>query len=141
MILYTDSEGKIKSVDTPINNLAAYKLTEDNPFVGWSAAKICCYRVNLTPETIQVKIGTKEENYIDLEGNEQIRTIDIFETQETGKYIVTMMTPYVDTRILEHINQLGNSSDTLLEYLSEILEQICELQLTVELLNTLGEEE
>lgn len=53
---------------------------------------------------------------------------------------VVMMTPYVDSRLIEHIEKLGKDNDDLINYQCELLEQICELQLAVEMLNTEEEE-
>lgn len=52
MILYVDSENKVKAVDkTTDESLTPLYVDENNltfPFKGWSAAKICCYRVNVS---------------------------------------------------------------------------------------------
>ena len=72
MTVYVDSESKIRDVgstkDTFLKEL--YINDSDNPFKGWSSAKICCYKV----------------------------------TVENG--IVTMMTPYVDSRNFEMVDNL-----------------------------------
>lgn len=82
MILYTDNEGRIKDVgSTNDTSLIRLEVNDgDNPFTGWSVAKICCYKV-------QVNNG-----------------------------IVTMMTPYVDSRLLEHIDQLGKATEAITPY-------------------------
>lgn len=72
MKVYVDSENKIRDVGST-SDTALIELTindEDNPFEGWSKAKICCYKVNV----------------------------------ENG--IVTMMTPYVDTKNFEMVDNL-----------------------------------
>ena len=47
MIIFTDSEGRIKDVNTTIDSsLIRHELEDEgNPFVGWSREKICCYKV------------------------------------------------------------------------------------------------
>lgn len=74
MIVFVDSEFKIRAVEktndeslTPL-----YIKDEDNPFNGWSKAKICCYKVSV----------------------------------QNG--IVTMMTPYVDSRLIDQIDMMGH---------------------------------
>lgn len=82
MILYVDTENRIKDVNiTSDSSLTPLEIDDtDNPFIGWSVAKICCYRV-------QVNNG-----------------------------VVTMMTPYVDSRLLEHIDMLGKQVETVTPY-------------------------
>ena len=121
MIIFVNNRNEIKDVDvTRDETLKAYEISDSalNPFEGWEVDKICCYRVGLTPETVTEVIGTEEITYIDLEGNEVTETRDVTETKETGKYIITMMTPCVDSRIIEPIVWLSgqikdNSSDIL----------------------------
>lgn len=74
------NEIKMVGVSTDPNLTALYINDDNNPFDGWSSAKICCYKVN-------VKEG-----------------------------IVMMLTPYVDSRMIEHFDALGlenevNASD------------------------------
>lgn len=49
MIIFINENNEIKDVDTTSKeNLTALVLTDDNnPFKGWSKAKICCYAVQL----------------------------------------------------------------------------------------------
>lgn len=77
MIIFTNDKNEIKDVGkTNLEGLTALEIDEaDNPFKGWSSAKICCYKATV-----------------------------LF-----GK--VTMMTPYVDSRIIEHIEQLGKQAE------------------------------
>ena len=63
-----ENEIKIIGVSTDPNLTSLYIDDENNPFNGWSAAKICCYKV-------EVKDG-----------------------------IVIMMTPYVDSRLIDHFD-------------------------------------
>lgn len=104
MIIFVNERNEIKDVDvTRDETLTAYEITGDNPFANWPVDKICCYKVGLTPETVTEVIGTEEYTYTDLEGNEVTETRDVTETKETGKYLISMMTPYVDSRIIEPI--------------------------------------
>jgi len=84
MILYVDSENKIRAVNTTTDaSLKALYVDETNlmfPFKGWSTAKICCYMV------------------------------------EVSDGVVTMMTPYVDSRCLEFVDQMGHSIDNVTPY-------------------------
>ena len=77
MKVYVDSESKIRDVgstkDTSLKEL--YINDSDNPFKGWSTAKICCYKVNV------------------VDG------------------VVTMMTPYVDSRSLDMVDTIGRQVD------------------------------
>jgi hypothetical protein len=75
MIVFVDSDSKIRAVgktnDASLTPL--YISDEDNPFKGWSKAKICCYKVTVS------------------DGH------------------VTMMTPYVDSRMLDQIDLMGHA--------------------------------
>lgn len=81
MILYVDSENKIKAVDkTTDESLTSLYVDENNesfPFKGWSTARICCYRV----------------------------------TVENG--VITMKTPYVDSKMLDSIDAVGHQVDSI----------------------------
>lgn len=79
MILYVNSNNEIKDVDiTNDEKLIPLEVNDDefNPFKGWSVAKICCFRVEVT------------DGY------------------------VMMFTPYVDSRLIEHIDKLGKTDET-----------------------------
>ena len=84
MILYVDSENRIKAVDTTTDTSLTPLYVDETadlfPFKGWSVAKICCYKV----------------------------------TVQDG--VVTMMTPYVDSRCLEFVDQMGHSIDAVTPY-------------------------
>lgn len=82
MILYVNSRNEIIDVNsTDDTSLTPLEVNDtDNPFNGWSVAKICCYKV-------AVKDGH-----------------------------VTMMTPYVDSRLISHIDQLGKQTEALTPY-------------------------
>lgn len=116
MILYVNSKGEVKDVDvTEDSALTELPISENsvNPFTNWSVARICCYRVGVIPEKVTEVVGTEDCTYTDLEGNEVIKSVDITETRETGKYIISMMTPYVDSRLMEHIAKLGNKDEAI----------------------------
>lgn len=84
MKVFVNEEGKIKAVHTSNNtSLQMYELDETHesyPFSEWSDARIMCYRISVAP------IKNDEE--------------------PTGKYMVTMMTPYVDSRLIEKIEDI-----------------------------------
>lgn len=84
MKVYVDSENKIRAVgtttDTSLTSLYVDESAESFPFEGWSVAKICCYKVNVS------------------EG------------------IVTMLTPYVDSRLLETIDAMGHRIEGAMPY-------------------------
>lgn len=79
MIVFIDQDGNIRDVEdnrTGISSLQRVEiLDEDNPFKGWSKAKICAYKCQVT------------------DGH------------------VTMMTPRIDSRLLEHINQMSEETE------------------------------
>lgn len=77
MIIFVNENNEIKDVDkTNDSSLTPHEIDDkENPFSGWSTAKICCYKAT-------VLFGR-----------------------------VTMMTPYVDSRLIEHIEQLGTDTE------------------------------
>lgn len=81
MILYINKNNEIKDVNTTTDEsltpLVVNDNTNDNPFLSWSPAKICCHKV-------EIKNG-----------------------------IITSFTPYVDSRIVEHIERQGQENITL----------------------------
>lgn len=78
MYVSVNNKGEIKNVGVASdpNLTSLYINDKTSPFIGWSEAKICCYKVD-------VKDG-----------------------------IVMMMTPYVDSRLLDHFNQVGLDTET-----------------------------
>ena len=84
MILYVDSENKIRAVnstsDTTLTPLYVDETNPEFPFTGWSTAKICCYKVTV------------------VDG------------------VITMMTPYVDSRMLEAVDNMGHMIDDITPY-------------------------
>lgn len=129
MIIFVNNKNEIKDVDfTEDQTLRAFEIIDGdlNPFTNWPVAKICCYRVGLIPETVTEITGFEEVKYIDEEGNEVTETVDVTETRETGKYIISMMTPYVDSRIIEHIEQLGRQVETNTAGIMETQDAVCE---------------
>ncbi len=81
MIVFVDDESRIKAVNsTTDESLIPLYINDDpksNPFIGWSRAKICCYKVAI----------------------------------EDG--VVTMMTPWVDSRMIDSIDQMGKEIDAI----------------------------
>lgn len=131
MIVFTDDEGRILDVDsTTDSTLNRYELVDDgmNPFLGWSVAKIMCYRIAVAPQMVTNVIGTHEETYADEEGNELTRTVEDTETVPTGKFYVTMMTPYVPSNLIDKISSMQTNIEALKE------SQINQDELLIELL-------
>ena len=109
MIIFVNERNEIKDVNvTKDTSLRPYEIADSdlNPFANWSAAKICCYKVALTPEKV--------------------------DDAETGKYIIIMMTPYIDSRIIEHIEQLGNQNETNTAAVLETQDALCEVSADTE---------
>lgn len=80
MILFVNGKGEIKDIDrTEDKSLTALEVTGNNPFEGWSDARIRCYRV-------EVRDGE-----------------------------VVMMTPYVSSTLLDHIDYLGKGTQAVAE--------------------------
>ena len=98
MILYVDSENKVRAVNsTTDTSLTELNINDEyNPFNGWSKAKICCYKVSVSDG------------------------------------IVTMMTPYIDSRNLEMIDNLGKQVDTIQSVAEGSEDAVCELSETTE---------
>lgn len=84
MILYVDSESRIKAVgSTTDTSLTELTINDNgNPFAGWSTAKICCYKVTVTDG------------------------------------IVTMMTPYVPSSMIESIDNVGKQVDGITPFVA-----------------------
>lgn len=80
MVLFVNDKGEIKDIDsTEDKSLTALEITGNNPFEGWSDARIRCYRV-------EVRDGE-----------------------------VVMMTPYISSTLLDHIDYLGRSTQAVSE--------------------------
>ena len=92
MILYVDSEQRIKAVnvssDEALTPLYVDENNEEFPFVGWSTAKICAYKVNVSDG------------------------------------VITMMTPYVDSKALDHIDEMGHITDDKEQALAILLGEV-----------------
>lgn len=87
MKIYVNDKNEIKDVCTTTDESLIEVIINDenNPFVNWSVAKICCFKV-------EVKDGN-----------------------------VIMYTPYVDSRIIEHIDKLGKQdikSEAKIDYIA-----------------------
>ena len=138
MILFINERNEIKDVDvTRDETLTAYEISDnDNTVENWSVDKICCYKVDLKPETVTEVVDIEEVTYTDMEGNEVTEEREITETKETGKYLITMFTPCVDSRIIEPIVWLrkqikDNASDIITtdERILEIETALCDLSM------------
>ena len=121
MKVFVNEEGNIKAVhisnDTSLHMYDLDETVNDFPFSGWSVARIMCYRINVMPimEDVEVELTeeemTEKQSEIDAmelsDGEEKpaVHTTKIVR-QETGKYMVTMMTPYVDSRLIEKIEDI-----------------------------------
>ena len=80
MVLFVNDNGEIKDIDsTEDKSLKKLEIMKNNPFEGWSDARIRCYRVDV----------------------------------EDGE--VVMMTPYVSSTILDHIDYLGHGTERVAE--------------------------
>lgn len=74
MKLFVNERNEIKDVNTTTDeSLKLVEVNDEfNPFAGWSIAKICCFKVEVSDD------GT-----------------------------IIMFTPYVDTKIIEHVDRLA----------------------------------
>ena len=129
MKIYVDSSSCIKDVN--FNSLEDSSLIEididdeDNPFKGWSNAKICCYKVGV----MEVPIYPDPEPVDpDAENDGDDPEPEPTPPEPIGtKTIVTMMTPYVDSRLLYHIDQLGLQGDSNTKDIADNREGIMEV--------------
>lgn len=116
MIIYTDNEGRIKDVNTTNDTSLIQVEVTDDTFEGWSVAKICCYKVY----TSQVRVTPYPEPIIEVDEKtgEKVEIIpdDVPEEEIEYKTIITGYTPYVDSRLLEHIDQLGKATEAITPY-------------------------
>ena len=103
MILYVDSENKIRAVDeTSDPTLTPIEIAdEDNPFLGHSNAYICCYKVTASKVPIYPEPNPEEEG----------------EPEPIGyKTVITMMTPYIDSRSLDAVDLMGRQMEEITPY-------------------------
>lgn len=108
MILYIDTENRIKDVDTTSDSSLTPIEVEETPFDGWSVAKICCYKVYLSQIPIYPEPEKSEEE------EEEV------EPEPIGyKTVISGFTPYVDSRLIEHIDALGNGHEDNASKISE----------------------
>ena len=121
MKVFVNEEGKIKAIHASDDtSLQMYELDETAdlfPFKGWSDARIMCYRINVAPIMEDVEVDLTEEEMtekqadidaIELADGEEkpaVPTTKIAQ-EETGKDMVTMMTPYVDSNLIEKIEDI-----------------------------------
>ena len=105
MILYVDTENRIKDVDTTSDPSLTPIEVEETPFDGWSVAKICCHKIYISKVPIYPDPVETEE-----EGEE-------VEPEPIGyKTVISGYTPYVDSRLIEHIDQLGKATEAITPY-------------------------
>lgn len=80
MTVFVNQNGEIKDVySTENEKLVPVEMPEQNPFEGWSIAKICCYKI-------------------------------LFHNGAYSGYA-----PYVDVKIIDHIDALGQQNALLAE--------------------------
>ena len=93
MIVFTDNEGRIKSVGTNTTEDSTLKevVIVDDIFDEWSDEKICCYR-----------IGVSEGHII-------------------------MLTPYIDSRFIDHFDMSGRKNNENSEALFDLAEIVSNL--------------
>lgn len=96
MTVYTDTEGRIKDVNTTSDTSLIPQEITDGTFDGWTTAKICCY-----------KVAVKDGN-------------------------VNMLTPYVDSRLIEHIDMLGREVEKVTPYKQTKTAYIDDTEITFE---------
>ena len=75
MVIYVNNKNEIKDVGSTNNpNLIPLTiLDEDNPFDGWSVAKICCYKVKVNDGNVELLVpyvDVKIVEFIDRLGKE-----------------------------------------------------------------------
>lgn len=78
MILYVNDRNEVKDVNNTSDESLSplFVFDNNNPFMGWSIAKICCHKVKVV------------------------------------NGVVTEYIPYVDSRLIEHIDKLGKSDES-----------------------------
>lgn len=89
MILYVDSESKVRAVNSTTDaSLTPLYVDENNdsfPFKGWSIAKICCYKVSVSDGVVTMMtpyVPSSELSYVDTLGkmidklNEKLSVVD-----------------------------------------------------------------
>lgn len=121
MKVFVNEEGKIKAIhvsdDTSLHMYELDETVKDFPFSGWSVARIMCYRINVMPIMEDVEVELTEEEMtekqaeidsMELSEGEEKPTVPTTKIvrQETGKHMVTMLTPYVDSRLIEKIEDI-----------------------------------
>ena len=98
MIVFVDSEGRIKAVgkttDNTLTPLEILDNEEANPFLTWSKAKICCYKVTVTDGRV-----TMYTPYVD---NRIIDQIDFIghEAEDNAPYEDIQSASFGDTQVI-----------------------------------------
>lgn len=112
MIIFLNSYGEIKAIGNSTDeSLISYDIDESYelfPFEGWSEEKIKCYKVAVSPILIEEEIPLSDEEIAELDDSEVITKTVV---KESGKYMISMMTPYLDSRYVEHLASLGYATE------------------------------
>ena len=75
MKIYTNENGDIKAVHTTTDtSLIEHEIADEaNPYMGWSTAKICCYRVQVQNNRVTMMtpyVDSRSLDFIDMLGKE-----------------------------------------------------------------------
>lgn len=110
MVLFTNSNGEIIDVGTTDDSsLIRVEVDAEGLFGGWSVAKICCYKIYTSQVPIYPEVEETKESEEEQEEVEPIEPIGY-------KTVITGYTPYVDSRLLDHIDQLGKATEAITPY-------------------------
>jgi len=136
MIVYVDSENKIKAVNTTSDSsLTALEINDDaNPFNGWSTAKICCYKVTvqdgsvimMTPYVPSANLeafnNVGKQVDINTEGIEEndVAVCDVAELEDSDSQAIDELAEIIDTN--------SSAIDDLAELVDELLQEIHKLK-------------
>lgn len=132
MLLYVNKRNEIIAVhSTEHTGLTEVKVDEASdmfPFLGWSEARICCYKIGYYYE----QVGTEEQEIENFETGE----LEKVEVPVYSEYAtINMFTPYIPTHMMSAIEQLEKENAELKatqeENDTELLYQLCLLQLGI----------
>lgn len=77
MILYVDSESKVRAVNSTTDDALTPLYVDENdptfPFEGWSTSKICCYKVTVVDGVVTMMTPYVDSNcleFIDMMGHQ-----------------------------------------------------------------------
>lgn len=124
MIVYTDNDGRIMAVKTSDDpDLIPVEIIDDeeNPFHGWSDARICCYRIHVTDGHVDMMTPYVNSILIDIVdrfGTADAQTADdiISAEQEITEQDLSMMEAEqeitdLDLRLMEIENAQEGAND------------------------------